>query len=70
LSTASAYSTPGSGPRIALPAWPGNRPLRDWQVEALSTLECHPGSSFLASATPAAGKTTFGLKVGGTPDAQ
>jgi superfamily II DNA or RNA helicase len=46
-----------------LPDWPGDRPLRAWQTEALSVLESHSGSSFLASATPAAGKTTFGLKV-------
>src|SRR3954454_22184786 len=47
----------------ALPAWPGTRPLRAWQRDALSALEAHDGESFLASATPAAGKTTFGLKV-------
>ncbi|MBK5231380.1 MAG: DEAD/DEAH box helicase family protein [Thermoleophilia bacterium] len=63
MSTASAYSNPGSGPRITLPAWPDDRPLREWQIEALSVLDDHGGSSFLASATPAAGKTTFGLKV-------
>ncbi len=63
MSTASAYTNPGSGPRIALPGWPADRPLREWQIEALSVLESHAGSSFLASATPAAGKTTFGLKV-------
>jgi superfamily II DNA or RNA helicase len=46
-----------------LPAWPATRPLRAWQRAALSALAEHEGSSFLASATPAAGKTTFGLKV-------
>jgi len=46
-----------------LPDWPGDRPLRAWQTEALGILESHRGSSFLASATPAAGKTTFGLRV-------
>jgi superfamily II DNA or RNA helicase len=43
--------------------WPENRPLRDWQKEALGALSEHDGTSFLASATPAAGKTTFGLRV-------
>ncbi len=46
-----------------LPPWPAARPLRAWQREALSALEGHEGPSFLASATPAAGKTTFGLRV-------
>lgn len=46
-----------------MPDWPGDRPLRAWQTEALGILESHRGSSFLASATPAAGKTTFGLRV-------
>lgn len=32
-------------------------------MEALGKVEAHQGSDFLASATPAAGKTTFGLKV-------
>ncbi len=46
-----------------MPDWPADRPLREWQIEALSALDGHKGSSFLASATPAAGKTTFGLRV-------
>ncbi|NLT05501.1 MAG: DEAD/DEAH box helicase family protein [Solirubrobacterales bacterium] len=46
-----------------LPAWPADRPLRAWQAEALDLLLGEPDGSFLASATPAAGKTTFGLKV-------
>jgi superfamily II DNA or RNA helicase len=46
-----------------LPDWPANRPLRAWQKEALAALEEHDGDAFLASATPAAGKTTFGLRV-------
>lgn len=46
-----------------MPEWPGDRPLRSWQTEALGILESHQGKSFLASATPAAGKTTFGLRV-------
>jgi superfamily II DNA or RNA helicase len=37
--------------------------LRAWQRAALGVLEGHDGESFLASATPAAGKTTFGLHV-------
>jgi superfamily II DNA or RNA helicase len=46
-----------------LPPWPADRPLRAWQQAALGTLLAHDSSSFLASATPAAGKTTFGLRV-------
>ena len=37
--------------------------MRAWQRDALQALDEHEGASFLASATPAAGKTTFGLKV-------
>src|SRR3954468_2772090 len=40
-----------------------DRPLRAWQEAALATLRAHESTSFLASATPAAGKTTFGLRV-------
>jgi superfamily II DNA or RNA helicase len=47
----------------ALPPWPARRPLRAWQERALETLSRHDGEAFLASATPAAGKTTFGLRV-------
>jgi superfamily II DNA or RNA helicase len=46
-----------------LSPWPADRPLRQWQVAAMHALSAHDGASFLASATPAAGKTTFGLKV-------
>jgi superfamily II DNA or RNA helicase len=46
----------------SLPPWPADRPLRAWQEAALEKLASHEGTSFLASATPAAGKTTFGLK--------
>lgn len=60
---APAYSNPGNGPGTPLPDWPDDRPLRAWQTEAMQILETHSGSSFLASATPAAGKTTFGLRV-------
>ncbi len=49
--------------RRALPAWPPDRPLRRWQTAALGALDAHAGEAFLASATPAAGKTTFGLHV-------
>jgi superfamily II DNA or RNA helicase len=45
-----------------LPPWPGSRPLREWQGNALKVLAEHEGDAFLASATPAAGKTTFGLR--------
>jgi superfamily II DNA or RNA helicase len=47
----------------ALPAWPTNRPLRAWQQSAVEAVCGHDGDSFLASATPAAGKTTFGLHI-------
>jgi superfamily II DNA or RNA helicase len=47
----------------ALPPWPPDRPLRAWQEAAVATLRGHESTSFLASATPAAGKTTFGLRV-------
>jgi superfamily II DNA or RNA helicase len=49
--------------RRTLPSWPATRPLRAWQLAALKVLDGHAGGSFLASATPAAGKTTFGLHV-------
>jgi superfamily II DNA or RNA helicase len=47
----------------SLPAWPAGRPLRAWQRAAAEAVYAHDGDSFLASATPAAGKTTFGLHV-------
>ena len=47
----------------SLPAWPTGRPLRAWQQAAAAAVAAHEGDSFLASATPAAGKTTFGLHV-------
>src|SRR5215216_645655 len=50
-------------PVPTLPAWPVGRPLRAWQEEAVAAVLAHPQRSFLASATPAAGKTTFGLHV-------
>jgi superfamily II DNA or RNA helicase len=49
--------------RKQLPPWPENRPLRAWQERAIEALARHEGEAFLASATPAAGKTTFGLRV-------
>ena len=50
-------------PVRTLPAWPSGRPLRAWQEEAVAAVLAHRQRSFLASATPAAGKTTFGLHV-------
>jgi superfamily II DNA or RNA helicase len=47
----------------SLPDWPAARPLRSWQKEATEAVRAHSGTSFLASATPAAGKTTFGLHI-------
>src|SRR4051812_38425201 len=49
--------------RGALAAWPAGRPLRAWQQAAAAEVFAHEGGAFLASATPAAGKTTFGLHV-------
>jgi superfamily II DNA or RNA helicase len=53
----------GRGRGRSLPAWPDARPLRAWQKEATEAVRAHGGASFLASATPAAGKTTFGLHI-------
>jgi superfamily II DNA or RNA helicase len=53
---------PGA-PARSLPVWPDARPLRAWQKEATEAVRAHAGNSFLASATPAAGKTTFGLHI-------
>ena len=47
----------------SLPSWPSARPLRAWQQAAAAAVFAHDGDAFLASATPAAGKTTFGLHV-------
>lgn len=58
---ATARTNPWTGPEP--PPWPQERGLRSWQKLALAELAAHPGGSFLASATPAAGKTTFGLRV-------
>lgn len=49
--------------RRSLSPWPSRRPLRAWQQRALDAISAHEGEAFLASATPAAGKTTFGLRV-------
>ncbi|HET7443884.1 MAG TPA: DEAD/DEAH box helicase family protein [Solirubrobacterales bacterium] len=54
----------GGGARARrLPDWPDARPLRSWQQEATEAVRAHSAPSFLASATPAAGKTTFGLHI-------
>lgn len=47
----------------SLPAWPTTRPLRKWQQVAAASVFESSNDAFLASATPAAGKTTFGLHV-------
>ncbi len=47
----------------SLPSWPTGRPLRAWQQAAAEAVFAHDGDGFLASATPAAGKTTFGMHV-------
>jgi len=47
----------------SLPSWPTHRPLRKWQQAAAAQVFESSNDAFLASATPAAGKTTFGLHV-------
>ena len=42
---------------------PWNAKLRDWQARALSAVLIHQGPDFLATATPAAGKTRFALRI-------
>jgi superfamily II DNA or RNA helicase len=59
----SAVTHPAARRGRPLPAWPAGRPLRAWQEAAAAAVHAHDGDSFLASATPAAGKTTFGLSV-------
>src|SRR3990170_2575831 len=54
---------PRSAAGRSLPSWPADRPLRAWQQAAAAAVFAHRGDAFLASATPAAGKTTFGLHV-------
>ncbi|MEA2167725.1 MAG: hypothetical protein QOF76_1025, partial [Solirubrobacteraceae bacterium] len=46
-----------------VPAWPADRQLRKWQVAAVARFAESEADAFLASATPAAGKTTFGLHI-------
>ncbi|HEU4738877.1 MAG TPA: DEAD/DEAH box helicase family protein [Solirubrobacterales bacterium] len=60
---ASQQLTRGGARSRSLPDWPEARPLRAWQQEATEVVRAHSGDSFLASATPAAGKTTFGLHI-------
>jgi superfamily II DNA or RNA helicase len=55
--------TGGATRTRSLPDWPAARPLRTWQKEATEAVRAHSATSFLASATPAAGKTTFGLHI-------
>ncbi|HEX2055735.1 MAG TPA: DEAD/DEAH box helicase family protein, partial [Nitrospiraceae bacterium] len=42
---------------------PWTSKLRDWQARAVSAVLSHRGPDFLATATPAAGKTRFALRV-------
>jgi superfamily II DNA or RNA helicase len=63
LYDASEQLIDGGARARSLPDWPPGRPLRAWQQEATEAVRAHPGTSFLASATPAAGKTTFGLHI-------
>jgi superfamily II DNA or RNA helicase len=59
----SQHPTGAAARSRSLPKWPDGRPLRAWQKEATEAVRAHSGASFLASATPAAGKTTFGLHI-------
>jgi superfamily II DNA or RNA helicase len=63
VATPAGVSAGVAGALRGLPPWSSQRPLRAWQQQAFEAVLQHPGSSFLASATPAAGKTTFGLRV-------
>jgi superfamily II DNA or RNA helicase len=63
LYDASQHPIGGGARDRSLPGWPDARPLRSWQQEATEAVRAHSGASFLASATPAAGKTTFGLHI-------
>ncbi|HET7053435.1 MAG TPA: DEAD/DEAH box helicase family protein [Solirubrobacterales bacterium] len=60
---ASQHPIGGEARAGSLPDWPDARPLRSWQEEATEAVRAHSATSFLASATPAAGKTTFGLHI-------
>ncbi len=40
-----------------------NAPLREWQTRAVSAVLTHAHQDFLATATPAAGKTRFALRI-------
>jgi superfamily II DNA or RNA helicase len=63
LYDASQHPIDGRARPRSLPDWPRARPLRAWQQEATEAVRAHSATSFLASATPAAGKTTFGLHI-------
>jgi superfamily II DNA or RNA helicase len=63
LYDAPQHLTSGGARARSLPGWPDARPLRSWQEEATEAVRAHSATSFLASATPAAGKTTFGLHI-------
>jgi len=63
LYDASQHPIGGEALTRSLPHWPDARPLRSWQEEATEAVRAHSATSFLASATPAAGKTTFGLHI-------
>jgi superfamily II DNA or RNA helicase len=46
---------------MTLPPW--NAKLRDWQSRAVAAAMTHHNADFLATATPAAGKTRFALRI-------
>jgi superfamily II DNA or RNA helicase len=47
----------------AVPPWPTDYLMRDWQEAAYSRLLRHDADDFMLVATPGAGKTTFALRV-------
>jgi superfamily II DNA or RNA helicase len=63
LYDASQHPIGGRARARSLPDWPDAQPLRSWQQQATEAVRAHSATSFLASATPAAGKTTFGLHI-------
>jgi superfamily II DNA or RNA helicase len=48
-------------PLVNLPSW--NAKLREWQARAIGAALTHKSTDFLATATPAAGKTRFALRI-------
>lgn len=49
---------------VLMGGWPASWPLREWQREAFLKFLASSSRDFLVVATPGAGKTTFGLRLG------